>query len=469
MGPRLLVSFRPDVVVEREDGAVVLGHPWGRFRLRGVDGATAAALAHLSNGGVDPAAVTEGPVRLLLDRLGPALTQTLTVGSRRLATAVATAADAALQPRTPVAPETEVGLSSFSYLRRADGEAQLESPLARHRIVVHDAAAAALVGALARRAPVREATAAVPALPLDAAHAFVDLLVAAGLAELEEPDEPTLALWDFHDLVFHARSRLGRHDQPFGGVFRHLETHPPLPAVAPPRPGPLVELPRPDWTEVVARDPKLTEALEGRRSIREYDASPITLAQLAELLYRTARVRGIVPADAEAGLPYDALDRPFPTGGGSGELELYVTVARCDGLEPGVYHYEAAAHGLRRLDATEHDRIELLAAAWRASAGRLDPQVLITITSRFGRLSWKYSGIAYALTLKHVGVLYQTLYLVATAMRLAPCALGSGNADVAARAFGLDWAAESSVGEFVIGSRPPGAAVPAAGFADASS
>jgi SagB-type dehydrogenase family enzyme len=177
-------------------------------------------------------------------------------------------------------------------------------------------------------------------------------------------------------------------------------------------------------------------------------------------------VRGVVPADADAGLPYDAVDRPFPTGGGSGELELYVTVARCDGVEPGVYHYDAAAHGLRRLDATEQDRLELLAGAWRSAAGRIDPQVLITITSRFGRLSWKYSSIAYALTLKHVGVLYQTLYLVATAMGLAPCALGGGNADVAARAFGLDWAAESSVGEVVIGSRPAGSAGPAAGFVD---
>jgi SagB-type dehydrogenase family enzyme len=173
-----------------------------------------------------------------------------------------------------------------------------------------------------------------------------------------------------------------------------------------------------------------------------------------------------VPADAQAGLPYDALERPFPTGGASGELELYVTVASCEGLEPAVYHYDAAAHGLRRLDASERDRQELLGGAWRAAAQRVDPQVLITITSRFGRLSWKYSSIAYALTLKHVGVLYQTLYLVATAMGLAPCGLGSGDSDVAARAFGLDWASESSVGEFLIGSRPAGAPGPPTGFAD---
>ena len=37
-------------------------------------------------------------------------------------------------------------------------------------------------------------------------------------------------------------------------------------------------------------------------------------------------------------------------------------------------------------------------------------QVLLILTARFQRLSWKYASIAYALTLKHVGVVYQTMY-----------------------------------------------------------
>jgi SagB-type dehydrogenase family enzyme len=347
-----------------------------------------------------------------------------------------------------------VRLSRVAYLH--DGT--LESPLSRYRIVLHDVAAAAVVGALSVGGPLPAAE-----LPSETVLELVDLIRAAGLAD--DPEDEAVALWDFHDLVFHARSRSGRHDHPFGGMYRHAETHAPVPAIAP-RHEPLLELPRPDWDAVVARDPTLTEALESRRSLREYDDAPVTLEQLAELLYRAARVRRVMPADAQAGLPYDALDRPFPTGGASGELELYVTVARCEGLETGVYHYDAAAHGLRRLEASERDRLELLGGAWRAAAQRVDPQVLITITSRFGRLSWKYSGIAYALTLKHVGVLYQTLYLVATAMGLAPCGLGSGDSDAAARAFGLDWASESSVGEFLIGSRRAGEPGHRTGFAD---
>jgi SagB-type dehydrogenase family enzyme len=70
---------------------------------------------------------------------------------------------------------------------------------------------------------------------------------------------------------------------------------------------------------------------------------------------------------------------------------------------------------------------------------------------------WKYEGMAYATILKDVGVLYQTMYLVATAMGLAPCALGCGNADVFSQVAGLNPYEEGSVGEFLLGTRSPAA------------
>jgi SagB-type dehydrogenase family enzyme len=451
-GTRLLAALRPDVELEREgEDALVLTHPWGRLRLAGLVPAELAALESLAAAApVELDGLPRTPrFERLLDRLEPLLQRTVALGGRLLATSSATSFEARLRP-AGLTLDSAIGLSPAAFLRRTPA-CTVESPLALHRIELHDRHAAALVAALDGEVSLGELADVHPWLTPGAVLAIAGLLAAAGLAGA---DETAPALWDFHDLLFHARSRLGRNDEPFGGVYKHRDVLPPLPAVAPQPELPLLELPRPDWTEVVSRDLTLTEALEERRSVREYADDPIGVAQLGELLYRAARVRGVVDADPAGGLPYDALDRPFPTGGGSGELELYLTVARCDGLEPGAYRYDAAAHGLRLLPTPERDRHALLAAAWRAAAGRVEPQVLVTVTSRFGRLSWKYSGIAYALTLKHVGVLYQTLYLVATAMGLAPCALGSGDADAAARAFGLEWASESSVGEFLLGSRP---------------
>ena len=79
------------------------------------------------------------------------------------------------------------------------------------------------------------------------------------------------------------------------------------------------------------------------------------------------------------------------------------------------------------------------------------PQVLITIAARFGRVSWKYSSIAYALILKDAGVLMQTLYLMATGMGLGGCAIGSANIELFARMTGIEFHVEGPVGQFAIG------------------
>jgi oxazoline/thiazoline dehydrogenase len=55
--------------------------------------------------------------------------------------------------------------------------------------------------------------------------------------------------------------------------------------------------------------------------------------------------------------------------------------------------------------------------------------------------------------LKDVGVLYQTMYLAATAMELAPCGVGGGDADLFARTAATDYYDETSVGEFLLGRR----------------
>ena len=70
-----------------------------------------------------------------------------------------------------------------------------------------------------------------------------------------------------------------------------------------------------------------------------------------------------------------------------------------------------------------------LAGAQFAMDAPDSPQILITIAARFGRVSWKYSSLANSLILRDVGVLTQTLYLMADEMGLGGCAIGSGNID----------------------------------------
>ncbi|HEY7068007.1 MAG TPA: SagB family peptide dehydrogenase [Chloroflexota bacterium] len=359
-------------------------------------------------------------------------------------------------------PATRYQLSRFAYVRRLGDALVLESPLAPARTVLHGARGLAAVGALTRATSVKALAATLDGMALDTVATLLRLLVSAGAVDalgaddaLPEDAAPALAQWEFHDLLFHARSRLGRHDDHYGGTFRFLDQLPPLPAVKPPMSAEPIPLYRPDLALVEQADPPLTRVLETRRSVRQYAARPLTLRQLGEFLYRVARVRQVIPIAPERRRHYEVTRRPYPSGGATYDLELYVTVNTCVDLPAGLYHYDPLAHALHPLADRSADVEALLRDARGAAKLAFTPQVVITLASRFQRLSWKYTAMAYATTLKNVGALYQTMYLVATAMGLAPCALGGGNSDRFAAVAGTDYYAETSVGEFLLGSLPP--------------
>jgi SagB-type dehydrogenase family enzyme len=143
--------------------------------------------------------------------------------------------------------------------------------------------------------------------------------------------------------------------------------------------------------------------------------------------------------------------RPYPSGGGSYELELYLTVDRCEGLPQGFYHYDAGGHTLVPIDIPRQKLDAQLKAAQLAMGAAAVPQVVITIAARFGRVSWKYSSIAYALILKDVGVLMQTFYVMLADMGLGGCAIGTTNIDLFAKMTGLEFHVEGPVGQFALG------------------
>jgi SagB-type dehydrogenase family enzyme len=359
-------------------------------------------------------------------------------------------------------------LSRFAYMRRNDDEIVWESPLAHARVVLNDTRTTAVMGCLAAPATVAELAERVHGLSADAVAGTLALLLRAGIVHevdaagrLSEDDDPALQTWAFHDLLFHARSRKGRTDEPYGGTYRFAGRSEPPPALKPPPDGDAYELCRPDLARLEREDPPLALVQEQRRSVRTFDRErPITGRQVGEFLFRVARVRNYREMEfpTPAGpVRMDMASRPYPAGGGLYELELYLAVNVCTDLAAGLHYYDPRQHRLIRLPAPAADIAALLAdAAASTGVARNELQVLVVIAARLPRVAWKYDSIAYALTLKHVGVLYQTMYLAATAMGLAPCGVGGGDADLFARAAGADYAAETSVGEFLLGSQRPG-------------
>ena len=388
----------------------------------------------------------------------------LQYGVLPLAIAEPMADSATLDLDIPHWSQANVSLSRFAYQRSHGGGMVLESPLSKFRIKLTDWRASAILAQLAQPQPLRRLTPP-PQIGPETAYQFLNLLWATGFLSVEA-EAPELQLWEFHNLLFHSRSRQGRHDYPTGDIAASVGVWDQFPVVKPPLGGAIVPLPQFSIDAIRQRDKTLTTALEKRQSMREYDDHrPITLEQLGEFLYRTARVKEVYSLEAEQqalikaefGEAFDWGElsrRPYPCGGAMYELEIYPVVRHCPGVNPGLYHYDPLNHHLVQVEAAEADIQALLQDAHQSSGAQGVPQVLLIITARFGRLFRKYRSLAYALVLKHVGVLYENFYLVATAMDLAPCALGAGDSDRFAQATGLDYVVESSVGEFMLGSLP---------------
>ncbi len=383
-----------------------------------------------------------------------------------LATCVPLAPSFRLSQGTPAS--AHIVLSRFCYCRREAGGLVVESPAGLAKVLLHDPQIAFLLAALARPCDRAAVRGALPALDEDRAAALLLMLHSSGAilpcdaeGRTAEDSAEALRQWEFHDLLFYSRSRNGRHHNPAGRTFPFRDTIRPLPGLKPlPAGRPLIALPQPDLDALARSDPPLTTALERRRSLRGASERPPTLAELGAFLYRSARVRSLAAApldedEQRAGEMMEISSRPYPSGGAIYELELYLSIHRCEGLEAGLYHYEPQAHALTLV--RQHDLLVERLLRQAASATGLDhtPDILITLAARFQRMAWKYQSIAYATVLKDVGALYQTMYLVATAMGLSPCALGNGDAELFAAAAGTDYYAEGSVGEFLLGGPVP--------------
>jgi SagB-type dehydrogenase family enzyme len=341
---------------------------------------------------------------------------------------------------------TRVTLSRFVSLRPHRGAWLLECPLATHRVVLHSPVAVQLVVQLSGARSLSQLARALR-VPLAETRAAVSRLHAAGFTERAprtKQGAEALAMWEPHDLTFHTRSRLGLHGELIGGAFPFRDVIPSLPAV---KPGMRHELSLPRPPHDVSRK-TLADVLARRRSKR-LSRRRLTLEQLSDFLYLSSRVRGRYRSAGRTS--YEITKRPHPSGGACYPLELYLAIGRCAGLLAGLYHYDPVSHRLGWVNAPANSRERVLETARVAMAVRRPPQVVIVYAARFGRVAWKYRGMAYATILKDVGALLQTMYLVATDLGLSACALGCGDSAVLAGAIGEPWFVESSVGEMALG------------------
>ncbi|UVS79991.1 MULTISPECIES: SagB family peptide dehydrogenase [Actinokineospora] len=477
--PRIpLWSLSEDVLVEGDPGDdhVVVITRWGETKIDDVDGTVRESLRRMSMGPIslgnvmtDNGAAEWKRLHRILGKLGGSVVHSLGTerGGAPMLSVVPVARDAVFEV-ADVDPTLPVRLSRFAALRSSDGELLVESPLARFQVVLHRRMVSRVVVAMCAPTSIAELARALD-IEQDVVADIVAYLVATGIVLLgrwqdreparvprfAEDADPALVRWSHHDLLFHARTRMGRHGGLTGVTFPHADTSPPPAVVKTPRTGPRYPLRRPSAEDLAASDPPLLDVVENTRLCQEMHG-PVSADQIGELLFRAARVRSVSPASAGRDHMYEVSDRPYLSINGLYELEIYLCVNESSGLPRGIFHYHPQDHALTLVSDAENAMVEVLENAMVGTGAAQWPPAMITITARVARSSWMYGGIAYSLTLTHVGALQQMLCISATAMGLAACVPAIDPGDAIDTALGLEWPAEVGVGEFVFGNRHPG-------------
>ncbi len=182
---------------------------------------------------------------------------------------------------------------------------------------------------------------------------------------------------------------------------------------------PLIPLPgRESFSDFAGTD--LLEAIGSRRSHRRFREAPLTLTELAMLLWATQGIREIIG-------PGCAL-RTVPSAGCRHAFETYLLVSNITGLAPGSYRYLPVDHALVCEQELERNQLrQALSQATLNQAFVAAAPVAFAWTVIPYRMEWRYHTAAHRVIAMDVGHLCQNLYLACEAIAAGTCAIAAYN------------------------------------------
>ena len=121
--------------------------------------------------------------------------------------------------------------------------------------------------------------------------------------------------------------------------------------------------------------------------------------------------------------PADFPDRVLPSAGNLGSPEAFLVVSDLPGIPNGVYSYCGLTHTLRELRSSGDALIAELLSAISQTTGLQQPDALLIVASRYGRLRSKYGAFGYRLAHFDSGVCSQQLRTVLTYFSVPFCEL----------------------------------------------
>lgn len=173
----------------------------------------------------------------------------------------------------------------------------------------------------------------------------------------------------------------------------------------------------------------LIKAIAGRRSHRNYRNAPLSLAEVAFLLWATQGVRQVLDTG-------HAL-RTVPSAGCRHAFESYLLASNVTGLEPGIYRYLPIKNALV-LERTVAGMTTALVAATLGQRFVADAPATFAWAAIPYRMEWRYGLAAHRVMLMDVGHICQNLYLACAAIGAGTCAVAAFNQDLMDQLLGVD-------------------------------
>ena len=183
-----------------------------------------------------------------------------------------------------------------------------------------------------------------------------------------------------------------------------------------------------------------SEVLQRRKSVRSFSTQPLSMVDLAFLLWASTGIQR-----TEYGFEY----RTAPSAGALYPIESYVAVNNVEGVSRGIYHYNIKSQLLEEIKLGDFG--EKIAHAAIDQEMCADSSVVFIWTAVFRRSKWKYSQRAYRYIYLDAGHISQNLALAATSITCGSCQVGAFFDDEINSILDIDGTNESTICLSVVG------------------
>ncbi len=168
----------------------------------------------------------------------------------------------------------------------------------------------------------------------------------------------------------------------------------------------VIELAERDFSDI-----SIEEALQERRSVRNYSDEELSLKELSQLLWSA---QGITDPTREY--------RTAPSAGATFPIKIFVDITGVSNVPPGIYEYDPEKNTISFVRESEREKI--FEAALSQAFVR-DSPLLIIITADFERTTRSYGERGNRYVYMEAGHVSQNIYLQSVSLGLGTVAVGA--------------------------------------------